>query len=227
MPIELAQLSIAIPLIAFLLYIISTEELFLRAHKKWINFLCDFPYEAYEKRKDPLGLTFLVAFFLSELLPNVTMFVAFHDASPSLIGLMILSSVLTIVLGYLILRIHTLTASLEKAHLGRFYALGLGLILLSSVNGIVLINLSKGTDVENLILGLSIGLFVVALSTFFILINPRLKDWARLVKVVDEDGLSSLKRPVPFILALSEWVVIFLSVISWLLLSLGNYFLIK
>ena len=67
---------------------------------------------------------------------------------------------------------------------------------------------------------------VIALAVAIILVNPRLKTWAKLEKVVDEDGASSLKRPKPFVLAFSEWIVIFLGVLSYILTALCNYLII-
>ena len=225
--VELAQIAIAVPPLAFLVYLLFSWAGLSTNKPEKLSFLTGFPYEAYEKKKNSVGFYALIVFLASEALLNVSMFVNFFDASADVIGLLILSSILTITMFFLIIRIHTLTASREKIHLTRFYLMGLGLLLLSSVNGIIFLNLSKGTENETAVLVTSIMQFVVALSCVFILINPRLKNWAQLEKVVDEDGGSSLKRPKPFVLAFSEWIIIFLSLLAWFLAGISNYLIIK
>ena len=226
--VELAQIAIAAPLIVFPLYLLIGMGDYTKSTKKSFNFLTDFPYEFNPRSQKNHGLHALTVYFLAGIITNISMFVNFYSAASEIVGLLILSAFLTLAFYVFVYRIHTLTASLEKSHLGRFYVMGLVLILLSSVNGILFINLSKGNEeMKNIILGLSIGMFIVSAASFIILLNPRLKNWAKLEKVVDEDGASSLKRPKPFVLAFSEWLIIFLSVISWLLAAISNYLLIK
>ena len=226
--VELSLIAIVLPVIIFLFYFILASSNFVVTHKKKFSFLTDFPYETFEKKRNHLGgLRVFIAFLVSEVLVSASMFVNFYDASPDLIGLLILSALLTVVMIFLVIRIHTLSAGREKIHLTRFYLMGLGLVLLSSVNGILFLNLSKGRESETAVLVLSIIQFVLALSVVFILINPRLKDWARLEKVVDEDGGTSLKRPKPFVLAFSEWIIIFRLVSSRLLSAISNYLIVK
>ena len=229
--VELAQIAIVAPLIVFVFYFLigsgQFEATLREGQKRMFSVLTDFPYEMMTKRGKNPALILLVAYFAATLLTNVSMFVNFYAASSQIIGLLILSAFLALAYFFFTLRIHTVTASLEKSHLARFFIMGLGLILISSVNGIIFINLSRGHDLENLILGLSIGMFVIALAVAVILVNPRLKTWAKLEKVVDEDGASSLKRPKPFVLAFSEWITIFLGVISFLLASISNLLIIR
>ena len=224
--VELAQIAIAAPLLVFFVYLLLSWGGLITSKPEKLSFLTGFPYEAYEKKKNSVGFYALIVFLGAESLVNVSMFVNFFDAPAEMIGLLILSASLTFTMFFLIIRIHTLTASRERIHLTRFYLMGLGLLLLSSVNGIIFLNLSKGTKNETAVFVTSIMQFVVALSSVFILINPRLKNWAQLEKVVDEDGGSSLKRPRPFVLAFSEWSIIFLSVIAWFLAGLSNYLII-
>lgn len=224
--VELAQIAIAAPLLVFFVYLLLSWGGLTTSKPEKLSFLTGFPYEAYERKKNSVGFYALIVFLASEALLNISMFVNYSDTSADIIGLLVLSATLTVTMFFLIIRIHTLTASRERIHLTRFYLMGLGLLLLSSVNGIIFLNLSKGTKNETAVFVTSIMQFVVALSSVFILINPRLKNWAQLEKVVDEDGGSSLKRPRPFVLAFSEWSIIFLSVIAWFLAGLSNYLII-
>ena len=230
MIIELAQIALFAPPAIFLLYFLLGSGQFEYSlkddRKRMYSILTDFPYEMMPKNRKNYALIFLAGYFLLSLLTNVSMFINFYDYAPTITGLLIISAFLALSYAFFNLRIHKLTASLEKSHLGRFFVMGLTLILLTSINGIIFINLSKGCQLETLVFVLSIIMFVIALAVAIILVNPRLKTWAKLEKVVDEDGASSLKRPKPFVLAFSEWIVIFLGVLSYILTALCNYLII-
>ena len=230
MIIELAQIALFAPPAIFLLYFLLGSGQFQATlkddRKRMLSILTDFPYEMMPKNRKNYALIFLAGYFLLSLLTNVSMFINFYDYAPTITGLLIISAFLALSYAFFNLRIHKLTASLEKSHLGRFFVMGLALILLTSINGIIFINLSRGRKLETLVFVLSIIMFVIALAVAIILVNPRLKTWAKLEKVVDEDGASSLKRPKPFVLAFSEWIVIFLGVLSYILTALCNYLII-
>ena len=230
MIIELAQIALFAPPAIFLLYFLLGSGQFeynlKDDRKRMYSILTDFPYEMMPKNRKNYALIFLAGYFLLSLLTNVSMFINFYDYAPTITGLLIISAFLSLAYAFFNLRIHKLTASLEKSHLGRFFVMGLALILLTSINGIIFINLSRGRKLETLVFVLSIIMFVIALAVAIILVNPRLKTWAKLEKVVDEDGASSLKRPKPFVLAFSEWIVIFLGVLSYILTALCNYLII-
>ena len=230
MIIELAQIALFAPPAIFLLYFLLGSGQFEYSlkddRKRMFSILTDFPYEMMPKNRKNYALIFLAGYFFLSLLTNVSMFINFYDYAPTITGLLIISAFLSLSYDFFNLRIHKLTASLEKSHLGRFFVMGLTLILLTPINGIIFINLSRGVKLETLIFVLSIVMFVIALAVAIILVNPRLKTWAKLEKVVDEDGASSLKRPKPFVLAFSEWIVIFLGVLSYILTALCNYLII-
>ena len=230
MIIELAQIALFAPPAILLLYFLlgsSQFEVSLKGdRKRMFSILTDFPYEMAPKNRKNYALIFLAGYFLFSLLTNVSMFINFYDYASTITGLLIISAFLALSYAFFNLRIHKLTASLEKSHLGRFFVMGLTLILLTSINGIIFINLSRGRKLETLVFVLSIVMFAIALAVAIILVNPRLKTWAKLEKVVDEDGASSLKRPKPFVLAFSEWIVIFLGVLSYILTALCNYLII-
>ena len=230
MIIELAQIALFAPPAIFLLYFLlgsgQFEPTLKDDRKRMFSILTDFPYEMMPKNRKNYALIFLAGYFLLSLLTNVSMFINFYDYAPTITGLLIISAFLALSYAFFNLRIHKVTASLEKSHLGGFFVMGLTLILLASINGIIFINLSRGRKLETLVFVLSIIMFVIALAVAIILVNPRLKTWAKLEKVVDEDGASSLKRPKPFVLAFSEWIVIFLGVLSYILTALCNYLII-
>lgn len=59
-----------------------------------------------------------------------------------------------------------------------------------------------------LIFSVVICLFVMAL-----IINPRINKWAKLEEVIEKDGTKTYKRPKWFVLAFTEWCLIFLSIL--------------
>ena len=225
--VELAQIALIVPSVVFLFYLLFSWSGLTTSKPEKLSFLTGFPYEAYEKKKNSVGFYALIVFLASEALLNVSMFVNYSDTSADMIGLLVLSATLTVTMFFLIIRIHTLTASRERIHLTRFYLMGLGLFLLASLNGLIFLNLSKMSEKETAVFVLSIMQFVISLTVVFILVNPRLRNWAQLEKVVGKDGGSSLKRPKPFVLAFSEWSIIFLSVLAWFLAGLCNYLIIS
>ncbi len=59
---------------------------------------------------------------------------------------------------------------------------------------------------------------VFIVSLLIIMFNPKLRDWARLEKQVNSDGTIAYRRPKVFILALSEWLTILISHLSFVLI---------
>ena len=54
------------------------------------------------------------------------------------------------------------------------------------------------------------GLF--GIGAMAVLINPKLSNWAKLDSSVDESGAVVERRPKYFVLAFSEWIVLFLAI---------------
>ncbi len=72
--------------------------------------------------------------------------------------------------------------------------------------------------VGNAALWFAIGIGVVSMFAMLIMVNPKLSNWAKLESTVDESGAVVERRPKYFILAFSEWLVLF----SAILLSVLN-----
>lgn len=65
--------------------------------------------------------------------------------------------------------------------------------------------------------------FVLAFFKGLILINPKLAHWTELDSSIGSDGVVTSSRPRPFVLAFSEWLVIFLNAISIIAYILGLF----
>ena len=68
---------------------------------------------------------------------------------------------------------------------------------------------------------LAIICLVIALIKGLILVNPRLSKWTELQSSVGSDGVVTSSRPRPFILAFSEWLTLFLDILSLLIYIIG------
>ena len=63
----------------------------------------------------------------------------------------------------------------------------------------------------SLVLGIVSG--VIAIAVLFLIVNPKLKNWAKL-EVEGEGEEKTYKRGKVFILAFTEWLILLLSVIG-------------
>lgn len=114
--------------------------------------------------------------------------------------------------------------SFSKQHLSLFCVTGIGEILFCGMSGFYFAAVYRNLgDILSLII--AIFLFLGALISALLLINPKLKDWAKLEKNVGEDGLLSYHRPKRFVLPYSEWTLFFLGIFNDAIALIGFYFL--
>lgn len=71
----------------------------------------------------------------------------------------------------------------------------------------------------SLVLAIVSGL--IAIGTLALILNPKLNNWAKLKIETSPNGEKIVTRPKVFILALSEWIIIFLGVIGELIFLLS------
>ena len=106
-----------------------------------------------------------------------------------------------------------------KPHLLSFVLFG-GLLALSSIVGtILLFNMSY----INLPLAIVFGVIAGCASLFTLgaIVNPKLSGWSKMLTTMDEDGNVDASRPRPFILAFTEWLLLFANVIATTFSLLG------
>ncbi len=114
--------------------------------------------------------------------------------------------------------------SFAKQHLSLFCVTGIGEILFCGMSGFYFAAVYRNLrDVFSLIV--TIFLFLGLFASVLLLINPKLKDWAKLEKSVSEDGSVSYCRPKRFVLPYSEWVLYFVAILNNLIALIGLYFL--
>jgi hypothetical protein len=189
-------------------------------------FLSYFPYELFETSREPFFLTgriFEGLYLAAILLSTDCLFLpGYEDLSFSI---MVVIFYVAAVLGTLALTL--VSASFPKQHLALFFLTAAAMGLKDAVAGYYLVAIYKYT-LEGYALALAIVLFVIALAYALLLLNPKLKDWAKMKAVANPDGTVSYVRPRPFVLAASEWLFVFLdfgatliTLIAFYLVALG------
>ncbi len=92
-------------------------------------------------------------------------------------------------------------------------------VLTSCFAGIFFLNMSKAFE------GGAVAMMVIEFLLAFLLtgiaINPKLSKWTELESVGNEDGSVEIRRPKPFVLALSEWCAIAIDLLSVLTFIVG------
>ncbi|MFA5686725.1 MAG: hypothetical protein WCZ47_00290 [Bacilli bacterium] len=197
---------------------------FFEEQKVKYSFLQMFPYELSSQSRGKyyilhrLFLYFYVAFSLT---PALLLFMKYQSYQ-QLSSFLLFVNVLFIIQAIIFLSLNIIEARFIKTH-ATIATLYFAFSLLSSGGAsIFLINLYINSS-DNLVTQLVIGVLLVLISILLlvIMLNPRLKNWPQLEQVNNIDGTQSLKRPKIFILAFSEWLVVFLNFIAYLLILIA------
>lgn len=212
--------SLAILIFASTLSLPLLGVLFKRRNEEEYSLSRYFPYELFPSNPFGIALRVLLAI---PLLAGI----AFHSYAIANLPsggerfLLIVSSMFQIINGFSIFFMALIPAGRYKSHLLCFVLSGVtmfGYDFLYAYMEIFGADMFKTQAIPYVFAGASI--LIMALLLFFFL-NPKLRNWARLEEKVNEDGTTSLERPSPYWIAISEWGIIFLSSIS---LILGMFF---
>jgi hypothetical protein len=196
--------------------------------KEPYSLLSYFPYELY---KDSRGSFYPYARFgegvllLGELaLPAylISQYASYGSATLSfVVALAVFSGCAS--LATLFLTIVSLQDA--KGHLLLAISAALLDVLVASMEGYFLFMLAPSLANSTLAYVLAGTMWALALVILLPYFNPKLGDWAKMDKVVGEDGSVAYKRPKPFVLAFSEWLTILSFLLSNLVACLA-FFLI-
>jgi len=205
---ELWLASIAVTTFSFAGMLIFGFANYKEAFKARFSPLNMFPYELSFHNRGKLIIIyrfFLYLFSAFSLTPALLM-VSKYVAFPSfriyliLITIFFLASALTFLALNIIqakfVMLHTILAT-------AYFALS---ALIAGSTAIFLINIHSDAKL------LSLGIIEAALafSSLLVMLNPRLRHWAELKATTNEDGTVSIERPRIFILAFSEWLILFI-----------------
>ncbi|MCI2111497.1 MAG: hypothetical protein LKK13_04045 [Bacilli bacterium] len=199
--------------------------------KEDYDFLTYFPYELYGDSRGPYRLSARIlqisallcpvaaeAYFLTSIYGDGWGQMAF----PLAMAFIALFAFLALTLLSLV------PAGEPKRHVALFF-LGDALALLTLfMGGIFLLNQhALGEEsVEAAALVLAIVLFVLAFFLVLVLANPKLAHWATMKRESQPDGTFRLRRPRPFVMAFSEWLVYAVYIVGSSLLILGLAFIV-
>jgi hypothetical protein len=194
------------------------------------DFRSYFPYELYGDSRSPLLLfarifeaLSLLGIIALPILLTVSYASDYQGYGTSFVSSLIISSSL-FALSYFYLSL--VPVQHEKLHLGVYFLTSaLNTLNLSMEGYFLLLLIRHGTGKESLY-ALAALLFVIALVSILLPLNPRLKHWAEMDKVAEKDGSISFKRPKFFVLAWSEWLLYALSLLGYLFALLA-FFLVS
>lgn len=188
--------------------------------KKAYSFLTLFPFEmmqgaTFERRASRISFYF---YALTDLFAGSYLLLTLNKHT-YLLSLAIVYLVVVALRDAALAAMGTISAYEPRLHLFSFVCFA-GLSVLSAIVATVLFVNMMPID-NGLALGFSCGVGTLAGIAFLVLINPRLAHWGELKATVDQDGNVNTFRPKPFVLAFSEWLLIFLSFVSSFLALLG------
>ena len=218
-------LAIILSLIFEAVLLTTSFLAYKKGMKRKFDVLSEFPFELMDRNSNlalVTRLTFLM--FFVTLTPWLYFQLEMSSISDTLsaMGWFVLASFIAFIA--LFIAISLTNPSYEKAH--NFYFAGSSgfLTISSGLEGTYLIRISQGTGNEltsTLLIVIAVLCFLVALLSLGTLINPKLKNWPKLDAVSEPDGTVTFKRPRPFVLALSEWLILLLAIIFSVLSSLS------
>lgn len=209
--------SIIFLLLSFISMIAFGLINFFEEQKTKYSFLQMFPFELSSSSRSKYYTLYRISLYLYvafSLTPALLLFMKYQGYQ-QLSSFLIFVNVLFIIQAIIFLSLNVIEARFVKTHTimaTLYFAFSL---LSNGVASIFLINLYIN-GVDNYLKELIIGIFlaIISLLTLIIMLNPRLKNWPKLDYENNEDGTQRLKRPKIFILAFSEWLVIFLNVLT-------------
>ena len=223
----LIVLSILSPVVLFAAFIFFGLWNYRKEQGRKYDFLTEFPYEMLGKKTaiSRFVSSLLGAYLISLVLLCVFQISLFYQSS-TLLPFIIVGGFLTLAYGIVTMFLSTLSASNEKAHLNLFVINAGFLVVNASMNGIFLWAASRGLTMEIASKILGTICFFAAVAAVLVMMNPKLKDWPLLENVAEPDGTVSFRRPRPFILAWSEWILLFVSLMVSVFAGIGNALLL-
>ena len=192
-------------------------------NKKKYDFLSSFPFELVqgEVKKSFLsrffftayGVTYVASSFYILYLNPTLSFLNSLGILLGIVSLFVFASMLALIyVPAYSFRLHLVSSVV-------FFAFS---ILADVLMGLTYLNLYQA-QLSMIALVIMIVNFALAFFKGLILINPKLAHWTELDSSIGSDGVVTSSRPRPFVLAFSEWLVIFLNAISIIAYILGLF----
>ncbi len=187
---------------------------FQETFKTKFSLLNMFPYElsSHNQGKMIMFYRFFLYLYVAFSLTPALLMVSKFMQLPGYMSYLIMISILFVINAVTFLTLHIIQAKYVRLHsliATVYFAIS---VLASGAVAIVLFNLyisNNQLDVTYLVLGIFTAM--AGFATLLIMLNPRLRNWAELNSQTNEDGTVVIVRPRIFILAFSEWLVIFIN----------------
>lgn len=196
---------------------------FKKTHKAAYSLLSGFPFELFEAKDLLSNLSRVFFFIYAACSLGQSALILILQGNASFQYLLGLGVILLLLKGGEIGTMLGLTyvpAYDNKRHLALFVAFGGVSFLEALVSGFASLNLGKMLpEAPVLSYAFMIVFFVIALALGILMLNPKLTHWPELKTEMSEDGSILTVRPRPFILAFSEWIVVFINLIVPILLG--------
>ncbi len=216
--------SLSVLLVAFLGTFIFGISNYQETFKAKFSLLNMFPYElSYHNQGMMITIYrfFLYVYAAFSISPALLMISKYYHF-PGYVSYLIMVGALFVISAISFLTMHIVQAKYVRLHTivaTTYFAVS---ALAAGAISIVLINLyisNNYVDSKFLLIGVMEAMF--GFATLLLMLNPRLRDWAKMNSTTSEDGTVVVERPRVFILALSEWLVIFINFAVQILLLIA------
>ncbi len=214
--------SIIIAVVSFTIFMVFSMLNYKRRYNVKYNLRNMFPYEFnYETtfKENLIGNIFLVATSVGLVLFYISFFQSMNN-----FGLPIVTLVAGILGSVLMPFIAFTPIKMIRMHLAVDVTFFLMTFLTFASYGLIMVS-EYQVFMQTKSLVMAIVNFVFALGIFLILMNPKLTHWGDLEEVDNSDGTKYYKRPKYFVLAFSEWLIMFFMIAS-VILGLITFYLI-
>lgn len=196
-------LSLGIPLVLFFAF----SLIFGKRAKPGFSMLTEFPFEMFEA-KASIGKVCLYGACAFDALAAMFPLVS-NELHPQLLAFEIIFLVTMILKDVALAAIVSIPAYEFKTHIFAFTSFGAMQVLSCAMAVILFANLMGGNGPLGIAFAIILALIGVASAGF--LVNPRLAHWTDLQSKVEDDGTITTSRPKPFVLAFTEWMLLFFS----------------
>jgi len=208
--VQIIWLAVLMPmsLLVFILAMIYSSIMFRRTQKHAFDIRSEFPFELMDGREQVLRLGRIYLIIWGALDAALSLYLLVTLTSHSFLlwmAVIFAASILLRDVSFFFL--FCIPAFHFKPHFTAFVSSS-GLTAFSSAAAVI-VCLNAREYVGGTAIGFSIGLGLIGIFAMVIMVNPKLANWAKLESSVDESGAIVERRPKYFVLAFSEWLIVF------------------
>lgn len=202
-------LALLLPM-AFVFVLSLTLGLIGHRGEERYSFLTMFPFELFHGTSNlsTFGRWLFYLYAVLDAFAGIFMLLT-HEYHEGLTGMAVLYLIVLTLKDVALILVATIPAYQFKPHIFSFTFFG-GTSVLGAVVACILFCNHAGIDPTlSIVFALLSGL--LGLILLGLLLNPKLSHWAELHATVEADGAIVTSRPRPFVLAFTEWLMIFLA----------------